>query len=340
MIYDLNIAWSPGTSAADLERTLKFSSTLGYNVVALNHTLSAPISSQITNPIPLLTPPPQSHPQPPPSSSTPSASSSNNPTSTAARSGSGSGSTPTVLRRATVVLADTTTNHRLPQIAAAYDLLAVRPTTERAFQAACTSLAEPSLISLDLTAFFPFHFRPRPCMAAVNRGLRFELCYAQALAADPRARATFIANAISLVRATRGRGIVLSSGAAGPMALRAPADVVNLFAAWGLPTERGMEALSVNPRGVVVNEGIKRRGFRGVVDIVEVPGRPDGEQQKEGGGDGDKKGKNKPQGGEQQGKQRKGEQKQGVKRGGNNDGGVQQGVVSKRQAKKMKLENH
>ena len=115
-------------------------------------------------------------------------------------------------------------------------------------------------------------------MAAVNRGLRFEVCYAPCLSsasADARARATFMGNVVELVRATRGRGIVISSGARGVLGLRAPADVVNLFAVWGLGTERGMEGLGVLPRGVVVNEGIKRRGFRGVVDVVGVAERDD-----------------------------------------------------------------
>ncbi|KAG4216719.1 hypothetical protein PC116_g34800, partial [Phytophthora cactorum] len=64
------------------------------------------------------------------------------------------------------------------------------------------------------------------------------------------------------------------------MSLRGPADVVNLLAVWGLPTDRGMEALGVNPRGVVVNEGIKRSGFRGVVDIMNVAERSEEEQAK------------------------------------------------------------
>jgi len=41
-----------------------------------------------------------------------------------------------------------------------------------------------------------------------------------------------------------------------------------LLKVWGLGTERGMEGLGVNPRGVVINEGIRRSSFRGVVDVV------------------------------------------------------------------------
>lgn len=61
---------------------------------------------------------------------------------------------------------------------------------------------------------------------------------------------------------------MLSSEARDVLGVRPPADVVNLMAVWGLGRERGEEALGANPRGVVVNEGIKRSSFRGVVDVV------------------------------------------------------------------------
>ncbi|KAI0877208.1 RNase P subunit p30 [Hypoxylon argillaceum] len=277
MLYDLNIAWSPSTSAADLERTLRFSASLGYDVVALNHTIGAPVPPQITNPLPKFDPSSPSSSNPPPR-------------------------LPTVLRRATLVLSEASQHHRLPQLASAYDILAVRPQSEESFSAACLSLNDVSLISLDLTVRQPFTFRPKPCMFAVSRGVRFEVCYSQVLqgpapahvvgskgarnggespagnggaggVVDARARAAFIGNVSSLIRATRGRGIVISSEARSVLGLRAPADVVNLLHVWGLSTDRANEGLGALPRGVVVNEGLKRSGFRGVVDIVGVADR-------------------------------------------------------------------
>ncbi|KAI1375383.1 PHP domain-like protein [Hypoxylon crocopeplum] len=304
MLYDLNIAWSPSTSASELERTLRFSSQLGYNVVALNHTLDAPLSSKITNPLPKFPPP--------------------TPPQTKDRLHR----IPTILHRLTVVFSDPAQNQQLAKAAQAYDILALRPQTEKAFQAACLNVQDASLISLDLSARLPFYFRPKPCMAAVARGLRFEIAYAKTLApgADARARANFAGNVAQLVRATRGRGIVLSSEAAAALALRAPADVVNLLAVWGLPAEKGMEALRANPRGVVVNEGIKRSGFRGVVDILGVAERS--EQDKEKG-----KGKGEETAGRDSRKRKNGE---GVEKGGTAAEGGEQQYISKRQAKKLK----
>ncbi|GAW11516.1 hypothetical protein ANO14919_008620 [Xylariales sp. No.14919] len=274
MLYDLNVAWSPHTTAADLERTLRFSASLGYDVVAVNHTIGAPIPANITNSLPEFELP--------------------------SSSSSSQAKLPTILRRATLVLSETSQHQRLPQLASAYDIVAVRPQTEESFSAACQNLNDISLISLDLTVRQPFSFRPKPCMFAVNRGLRFEVCYSQALhgpapahvlapkgskdggaahagnaglGVDARARAAFIGNVSSLIRATRGRGIVISSEARSVLGLRAPADVVNLLHVWGLSAERALDGLGLLPRGVVVNEGLKRSGFRGVIDIVGVADR-------------------------------------------------------------------
>ncbi|KAI0137564.1 PHP domain-like protein [Hypoxylon sp. NC0597] len=316
MLYDLNIAWSPTTSAADLERTLRFSSQLGYNVVALNHTLDAPLPSNISNPLPKF-----------PSSPSPADS----------QTGSRNQRIPTTLRRLTINLSDPAQNPQLPKAAQAYDIVALRPLTEKAFQAACltVSATDVSLISLDLTSRLPFYLRPKPCMAAVSRGLRFEICYGRAVGpgADARARANFIGNVAQLVRATRGRGLVVSSGGeggGGVLALRAPADVVNLLAVWGLPTDRGMEALGTNPRGVVVNEGIKRSGFRGVVDIIGVAERSEEDKAKE-----NEKGEAKGKEAAKDNKKRKNGEGETAGQGSQGGEGGDQ-PMSKRQAKKMK----
>lgn len=302
MLYDLNIAWSPSLPPTDLDRTLRFAKSLGYDVVALNHSITTSIPnapSPITSPIPSLPPSP---------------------------------SLPTLLRRVTLTITDpSTTNYRLLDFSRAYDLLALRPTSEKAFSWACSGTTEPpALISLDLTTFLGFHIHHRTAMAAVHRGSRFEICYGQAVAAgvDARQRANFIGNVLSLLRATKGRGIVVSSEARGALTLRAPADVVNLMAVWGLGPERGMEALGAGARAVVVNEGVRRRGFRGVVEIVRTVEEGEGaaEARREGAERGRVEGKKKMG----QGQKRKNEG------GGGGGGGAEGQVVSKRQAKKMK----
>ncbi|KAK3987029.1 ribonuclease P-like protein [Cladorrhinum sp. PSN332] len=320
MLYDLNIAWSPGTPATDLESTLRFAKGLGYDVVALNHTISGPsIPTQpnpITNPI-TLPPSAPTHPSYP----IPIYSSSSSFSSTPSKS------LPIILRRATLLITDpATTNYRLADFTRTYDLLALRPTSDKSFQWACSSTTEPpALISLDFTQYLGYHIHPKTAMSAIARGSRFEICYSQPLQASgpeaSRQRSNFIGNVQSLIRATKGRGIVLSSEAKNALGLRGPMDVVNLLAVWGLGTEKGLEGFGDGARAVVVNEGVRRRGFRGVVDIV----RPAE------GGEEDKKQ-------QQQGQKRKNGGAGGV--GGEKalGGGTEGGGMSKRQAKKLRKE--
>ena len=310
MLYDLSIVWTPSTTQADIENTLSMSAELGYHVVALDHVYHGAVPSIIESPF------------------------------AAVEKALTIPSKPKLLHRATVVLSDMTTNYRLSAVAAAYDIVAVRPTTEKAFQAACLNMAEPALISLDLTTYFPFYFKHRVCMTAVRRGLHFEVCYAHALRSTPgkdsgRARALFVANLTGLIRATRGRGIVVSSGAmasgGGGFELRGPADIVNLLAVWGLPPDRGTDAMSALPQSIVANEGLRRRGFRGAIDIVETAGgdEPGVKDQP-----GPKQGQKQKQG--QKAQKQKGNQNQSVNKRKADDGlaGVPQGKPQ--QAKKQR----
>ncbi|KAK7962209.1 PHP domain-like protein [Apiospora aurea] len=320
MLYDLNIAWSPSTTQSELTQTLKFSASLGYNAVAINHLIEN-VPPQPKNPLPRF---PSQASQSQPTKASTGGDGNNRGKNAQQKQGQAKDdpSLPTVLHRATVCMSDPAGVQRIPQLASLYDIVAVRPTTEKEFSHACQEvrIEVASLISLDLTQRFPFHFRPKPCMAAVSRGLRFEVCYGQTLrvgaSSDPRTRATWIGNLMEL--------------------LRGPADVVNLLAVWGLAADKGMEGLGVNARGVVVNEGINRRGYRGVVDIVQVAARDDAEgDQMEGvetTGEA-QKGKAAAAGGN--GKKRKGGTNEG-RGSGNGNAPLADGTMSKRQAKKLK----
>lgn len=86
------------------------------------------------------------------------------------------------------------------------------------------------------------------------------------------ARQNLIGNATALIRATRGKGIVVSSEAYRALACRGPYDVINLAAVWGLGQEKGHESIDKQARAVVVQALMKRRSFRGVVDVVHGGG--------------------------------------------------------------------
>ncbi|RAL03632.1 PHP domain-like protein [Aspergillus ibericus CBS 121593] len=106
--------------------------------------------------------------------------------------------------------------------------------------------------------------------AAISRGVRFEICYGPGVTGSGLdARRNLIGNAMSLIRATRGRGIIVSSEARRALAVRAPWDVINLACVWGLSQERGKEAICEEARKVVALAKLKRTSWRGIIDIVD-----------------------------------------------------------------------
>lgn len=174
-----------------------------------------------------------------------------------------------LLTRLNLTLADPAQNQRLNSLTQAYDIVALRPTNEKALLNACTNL-ECDVISLDLSVRLPFHFKFKMLSAAISRGIRLEICYGPGVTGSGLdARRNLIGNAMSLIRATRGgRGIIISSEARRALSLRAPWDVINLTCVWGLPQERGKEAICEEARKVTALAKLKRTSWRGIVDIV------------------------------------------------------------------------
>ncbi|KAF2217725.1 hypothetical protein CERZMDRAFT_24208, partial [Cercospora zeae-maydis SCOH1-5] len=243
MFYDLNVHWT--TSDPNLPRTLAFLHELGYNVVALNHTISGKLPSDLTNPIPTQSQLQQTHKLLP--------------------------AKLTILRRLTLVLSESGhPNARLAALASNYDLLALRPVDEKTLSLACSSM-DCDIISIDLTQRFGTHFKHKMLSVAIQSGRKIEICYSGGLLGDAQGRRNLISNATQLIRATRGRGLIISSGVEarlGAVGCRGPWDAVNLAAVWGLGQERGYEAVSKEARAVVVSGKLKRTGYRGAIDIV------------------------------------------------------------------------
>ncbi|KAK9373885.1 RNase P subunit p30-domain-containing protein [Lipomyces chichibuensis] len=250
MFYDLCVPWPKAVTASsaveytrssgpipDLFRTVATLQALGYTTIAYDYELSGKIGSNITSPI---------------------------------QEDVFSASLPkvTFLSRITILLDDAAQSQALPSLTTKFDILAVRPTTEKLLLAACTSL-DIDLISLDLSQRLPFYLRHRTLGAAVARGIKIEICYSPTTRqADNNARRNLISNAAALFRATRGKGIIISSGATSALECRGPYDVANLATLWGFTQEKGKAAVAGDARAVVVHARMRRRSYKQVVEIV------------------------------------------------------------------------
>ncbi|KAB8215107.1 RNase P subunit p30-domain-containing protein [Aspergillus novoparasiticus] len=238
MFYDLNVPCGPDDP--ELFPTLSFLAELGYTTIALSQTLNGKL-------------PPNPTPPPVPA---------NVPKGL------------TILTRVNLPLSDPTQNQRLTTLTQAYDLVAIRPANEKALLNACTNL-ECDVISLDLSVRQPYHFKFKMLSAAIARGIRFEICYGPGVTGSGAdARRNLIGNAMSLIRATRGRGIIISSEARKALAVRAPWDVINLACVWGLSQERGKEAICEEARKTVALAKLKRTSWRGIIDVIDGGEKP------------------------------------------------------------------
>ncbi|GAA5913689.1 hypothetical protein JCM8208_005903 [Rhodotorula glutinis] len=163
-------------------------------------------------------------------------------------------------------------------------LLAVTPTSLPSFTHVALSLSPPSAFSPTLVTLDPslsprlaFPLK-RGLVSSLSRaGVAFELVTRGITRLDDAAgqgdqvgdagkrRRNWIAGAREVVRATEGRGVVVSSGAHRAGEMRAPEDLVNLCALIGLPPSQAKDALTVNPQRAILRGLSLRQTYRGVL---------------------------------------------------------------------------
>uniref|UniRef100_A0A3Q1FNA9 Ribonuclease P/MRP 30 subunit n=1 Tax=Acanthochromis polyacanthus TaxID=80966 RepID=A0A3Q1FNA9_9TELE len=133
-----------------------------------------------------------------------------------------------VLNRLTVLMSDS--SHFRPSAPEyrRFDLLAVQPTTEKLFHAACM-LYDVDIVCISVTEKLPFIFK----------------------------RYT-IANAVCLMDSCKGKNVILSSAAEKALELRGPYDVTNLGLLFGLSDGDAKEAVSSTCRAVLLHAETRR----------------------------------------------------------------------------------
>uniref|UniRef100_A0A3B4YCU5 Ribonuclease P protein subunit p30 n=1 Tax=Seriola lalandi dorsalis TaxID=1841481 RepID=A0A3B4YCU5_SERLL len=160
-----------------------------------------------------------------------------------------------VLNRLTVVMSDSSHFRPTAPEYRSFDLLAVQPTTEKLFHAACM-LYDVDIICISVTEKLPFFFKRAPVNGAVDRGLVFEVSYSAAIR-DSTMRRYTIANAVSLMDSCKGKVLLISviSAVFQALELRGPYDVTNLGLLFGLSDGDAKEAVTSTCRSVLLHAG-------------------------------------------------------------------------------------
>ncbi|XP_062509357.1 ribonuclease P protein subunit p30-like [Corticium candelabrum] len=174
-----------------------------------------------------------------------------------------------VYTRLTAVLSEQSHIQVLSQDAAkSYDLVAVQPQTDKLFRQCCGSL-DIDIIALDMTQRLPFYLRPPQVRQATDRGIHFEILYSPMIA-DSTARRHIISTARDLVNLTKGKNIIISSGAAKPIKLRGPYDIINLGLLFGLNEGVARKAILDNCRATLLHARVRNATAKGVVSAAMV----------------------------------------------------------------------
>ncbi|ORY01412.1 ribonuclease P protein subunit p30 [Basidiobolus meristosporus CBS 931.73] len=250
MFHDLNISNDSKLKAGEtqldsLRKRLELCSELGYEVVALNNTVVGKIGQNNVNPFRKMDIPDVS--------------------------GKGFRKNFRVLSRLSVVVEDISQNYELNAnnpVVSSYDIVAVQPTTEKLFQAACGTF-EVDIISLELSTRLPFYLKHSTVGLAIERGIHFEISYSACIK-DSTARRHLISNAINLIRVTRGKNIIVTSEAQRAMELRGPYDIINLCSLFGLNQAAARDCLTINCRSVIYHSETRRNVHKGVVSVNSV----------------------------------------------------------------------
>lgn len=156
-----------------------------------------------------------------------------------------------------------------------FDILAVKPLSEKMFQLACTSL-EVDLIQLDMSQRASFLYKHTLVNAAIQRGVSFELTYSSMLR-DDSLRRHFMHHAANLIRVTHGKNVVLSSGALNAMEVRSPSDASNLLTLFGVGQSVARATVTENVRALLVKSFSRKKTFKQVI-AVDVTAEPDAQE--------------------------------------------------------------
>ncbi|KIY47741.1 PHP domain-like protein, partial [Fistulina hepatica ATCC 64428] len=169
-----------------------------------------------------------------------------------------------------------------------YDIIGLVPTTQGALSLACLTHSQPSsltahIISVPLTLpRLPYRMKHTLVRTALKNGVVFEIMYAGAIGdSDPAlvdvgaaenggaAKRNWWASARELVRVTKGKGLIVSSGVHRDVELRAPRDIGNIIILLGLAQNAAHDASTNAPKSLIIRAQT-RKTYRAVLSDPKI----------------------------------------------------------------------
>ncbi|KAG7193053.1 uncharacterized protein KQ657_001170 [Scheffersomyces spartinae] len=186
--------------------------------------------------------------------------------------------------RLTLIIHDPSQCQGLAKLQSCFDILAVNPITEKALQLATSNL-DIDLVSLNFGSRLPYFLKHKTVGSAIEKGILFEICYSYVISGPAGytlsqsndslnlassallIRKNFFNNVLQLIRASRSRGLVISSGATQPLQARNSVDVITLMKTLGMDHGRAKHFMTKNPENALRNGRLRIKSNKQTVII-------------------------------------------------------------------------
>lgn len=114
-----------------------------------------------------------------------------------------------IFSRITIKVDDPTQCQNISKFQQIFDIVAIEPITEKSLQSTISNL-DVDIISFNLQERLPCYMKHKTLCSAIEKGILFEIKYSDFL--NNKNRAQTISNVKQIIRASRNRGLICSSG--------------------------------------------------------------------------------------------------------------------------------
>ncbi|QLG70464.1 hypothetical protein HG535_0A04040 [Zygotorulaspora mrakii] len=170
-----------------------------------------------------------------------------------------------IYSRITLIIDDPSKGQSLTKISKFFDIVSALPISERGVTLATTSL-EIDILTFNYGERLPVFLKHKSICSCVKRGVKIEIVYSYALR-DIQLRRQFVSNVRSVIRSSRSRGLVISSGAQTPLECRNVLGVVSLIKFLGLPSDKCNRAMGELAALVLLNGRLRNKSYKQTVVV-------------------------------------------------------------------------
>lgn len=170
-----------------------------------------------------------------------------------------------IYSRITLVIDDPSRGQSLAKISQAYDIVAAQPVSEKGLTLAATNL-DIDILTFNYHQRLPTMLKHKTICSCVAKGVKVEVVYGAALR-DSQSRKQFISNARAVIRSSRGRGIVISSGATQPAECRNVLGAASIVSFLGLKSDSCSRAMGELPSLVLLNGCLRHKSYKQVIAV-------------------------------------------------------------------------